>query len=753
MANLNKGFCFGEFEIDADHRLLLKRGEAVPLNSKTFDLLLTLAENHGRVLSKNDLLDKVWENQFVEENNLTVHVAALRKALGETKNEHRFIVTVPGKGYQFVAELDGTTNGDIVVESRRVERIVVEEEIEEQTDGNARALENGHTAYRGLAARSAVQPLGWGIRKRRFAIVIIGIFVLASTGGYVFRERLWAGSASAAPFVQHRVRQLTTNGKVGTAALSPDGKLFAYTIDDLGQKSLSLGYVDGGNHLELRPAAEATYRSLVFSPDNSQLYFSIRDEKNLKFTLYKMPILGGVPTKLVDDVGHFSLSPDGKQLALARRDNEQKKDFIVISAIDGSDRRDVAWFPTDLSFRWDTISWSADGRRLALSAVKDGTYYFDDLAIVDISSGEVSRVPLEDFREITKTAWLKDGSGLIVTAIERSSHSSVPQYRCVHVSLADKATALITTDRSNYGASWHNDAGTTLSLSTETDLLLGVEHRQLSNVWVAPANDLASAHQITFSSFGKYDGLWGMDWTPDGRLIYTTSDTTSQFLSEMNGDGSEQKPITAPGQVDSVLTVSADGRYVLFHSTRNGGLDIWRTDIDGSNPKQLTFGGKGFHPAPSPDGRWVYYKSWLNIGELCRVPMDGGQPECLNNKETSWMSFSPDGKYLAASYITDKQRLAIYSAETNELLKQFDLPKTGTLYMGSRWTPDSKAVTYRDNAYGYWTQTIEGGEPKRLEGLPREKMYNFSWSRDGKWLAYVRGQEIRDVVLIENTSR
>src|SRR5688572_22310310 len=92
------GFSFGEFEIDIDRRLLLKRGKAVKLNSKSFDLLLTLVENHGRLLSKTELLNKVWENQFVEENNITVHVSALRKALGESKNDNQFIVTVPGTG-------------------------------------------------------------------------------------------------------------------------------------------------------------------------------------------------------------------------------------------------------------------------------------------------------------------------------------------------------------------------------------------------------------------------------------------------------------------------------------------------------------------------------------------------------------------------------------------------------------------------------------------------------------------------------
>ncbi len=243
-----------------------------------------------------------------------------------------------------------------------------------------------------------------------------------------------------------------------------------------------------------------------------------------------------------------------------------------------------------------------------------------------------------------------------------------------------------------------------------------------------------------------------MDWTPDGKIIYTTSDTQSQLIAEMNADGSGQKQLTALGFIDSVLNVSGDGRFVVFHSTRSGGFDIWRMNVDGTNPLQLTFGKKNYQLFISADNRFVYYKSWeKDAGELRRVSIDGGEPEILNDKETSWLSFSPDGKYFAAVYKTDKPRLAIFSTETNQVVKQFDLPKTGTLFMGSRWTPDSQAVTFRDNAYGYWTQMINGGEPRRLEGLPKEKSYNFAFSKDGKWFAFVGGQEIRDVVLIANS--
>jgi DNA-binding winged helix-turn-helix (wHTH) protein/Tol biopolymer transport system component len=743
---------FGEFRIDPDRRLLLRSGEVVPLKGKAFDLLITLVENRGRVLSKDELLDKLWENQFVEENNLTVHVAALRKALGEKKNEHRYIVTVPGKGYRFVGEPTQPLNGDVVVESRKFQKIVVSEELEED-----------HTSADPINGQGFDSPvsLNSGQSRKSLArvLIVVGLIVLAAAGiagAIVYRAGIVADLfAASAPFRDHQVTQLTTNGKVGSAALSHDGKMFAYVIDDVGLKSLWIGRVDGGNHLQLNPPAEATYAGLAFSPDGSQLYYSIRNEKYPRSALFTVPVQGGVSTKLRDDVDAFALSPDGEKIAMGRRDKE--KDVVVISSIDGSSSTDVSSFAKNESFIFDSLSWSNDGTRIALAATRPGHMDRFDLSIIDVASGSIERIGLPDYRQVTKTSWLRDGTGLIVTAIEEISHSSVPQYRIVYASYPGGETTEITTDRSNYGESWHNDAGATLSLDQQGEAILTVEHRQLSNVWIAPANDLSAARQITFSSFGRYDGLWGLDWSPDGKIIYTTSDTRNQYLAEMKGDGSEQKPltnpVTQPGHVDSVLTVSADGRYILFHSNRtNGEFDIWRVDIDGSNPKQLTFGGKGFQPAPSSDGQWVYYKSFLNdIGGLCRVAIDGGDPECLTDKETSWASFSPDGKFLAASYITDKRRLAIFSAETHAVVRQFELPPSATLFMGSRWTPDGRSVMYRDIAYGYWVQDIDGSVPRRLEGLPKEKFYNFSWSRDGKWLAFVRGQEIRDVVLLRRS--
>src|SRR5207247_11466154 len=131
-----KHFRFADFELDETRRLLLKDGRTVALNSKTFDLLLALVERRGEIVTRDELLDKVWPDQFVEEGNLTVQVSTLRKIFGERTGEHRFVATVPGKGYSFVAELNDGANGEVVVERRSNSHIIVEEKIEEKGRGN-----------------------------------------------------------------------------------------------------------------------------------------------------------------------------------------------------------------------------------------------------------------------------------------------------------------------------------------------------------------------------------------------------------------------------------------------------------------------------------------------------------------------------------------------------------------------------------------------------------------------------------------
>ena len=96
---------FGPFRVDPLRRVLLRETNEVRLPAKSFEILLVLLEEKGRLVEKDELMRRVWPDAVVEENNLTVNMSALRKSLGESPRDHRYLVTVPGRGYQFVADV------------------------------------------------------------------------------------------------------------------------------------------------------------------------------------------------------------------------------------------------------------------------------------------------------------------------------------------------------------------------------------------------------------------------------------------------------------------------------------------------------------------------------------------------------------------------------------------------------------------------------------------------------------------------
>lgn len=119
----------------------MRDGATVPLSSKAFDLLRALVENGGRVVEKDELMKRLWPDTAVEENNLSVNMSALRKALGESAGEHRYIATIPGRGYQFVAQVrraeEAADAGPLVVATHTRTRIVASEEVEDLEESGA----------------------------------------------------------------------------------------------------------------------------------------------------------------------------------------------------------------------------------------------------------------------------------------------------------------------------------------------------------------------------------------------------------------------------------------------------------------------------------------------------------------------------------------------------------------------------------------------------------------------------------------
>jgi TolB-like protein/DNA-binding winged helix-turn-helix (wHTH) protein/Flp pilus assembly protein TadD len=112
----NKLYEFGPYRLDAQKRLLQRDGETIPVTPKALEILVVLVDRCGEVVSKDELMESVWPDSYVEESNLTQNVFLLRKALGESAQDRNYIVTVPGKGYRFVGEVQPIPNGNGVAQ-------------------------------------------------------------------------------------------------------------------------------------------------------------------------------------------------------------------------------------------------------------------------------------------------------------------------------------------------------------------------------------------------------------------------------------------------------------------------------------------------------------------------------------------------------------------------------------------------------------------------------------------------------------
>jgi DNA-binding winged helix-turn-helix (wHTH) protein/TolB-like protein/Tfp pilus assembly protein PilF len=194
---------FGSFRLDPVKRLLFDADKSVPLTPKVFDTLLVLVENRGRVMEKDELMDLLWPDSHVEEANLALNISALRKALGERPSEHRYIVTIPGRGYRFVAPVQ-----EIVTEDVETADLVVDNQERE-------TIRDDVPAY----------SLGKNSTKRR---TMLALGVLLSVIGVVFI------------FLQIRDRARPKNVTVRSIAVLP----FRYVGPKEGDEYLGFGMAD-----------------------------------------------------------------------------------------------------------------------------------------------------------------------------------------------------------------------------------------------------------------------------------------------------------------------------------------------------------------------------------------------------------------------------------------------------------------------------------------------------------------------------
>jgi Tol biopolymer transport system component len=220
----------------------------------------------------------------------------------------------------------------------------------------------------------------------------------------------------------------------------------------------------------------------------------------------------------------------------------------------------------------------------------------------------------------------------------------------------------------------------------------------------------------------------------------------------MDPTGDNPRQLTSGDVSVSYPDVSPDGRYIIYLSAPKGSVDIWRMNIDGSNSLQLTHGDYSFTPACTPDSRWVVY-SHVKDGKynLWKVPIEGGNPVQITDKHSHSVAVSPDGKFVACEYQEDEagtsHQVAIIPLEGGKPLKTFDRQEYARLL----WLPDGHAlgvIDSRDGVPNLWTLPLDGSNGQQLTHFKSDRIFTFSWSRDGKSLVVARGPVVSDVILI-----
>jgi Tol biopolymer transport system component/DNA-binding winged helix-turn-helix (wHTH) protein len=748
--NENKGqrFSFGNFTLDLERRLLLRDGEPVPVTPKALDTLALLVRRSGHVVSKDELLDEIWADAFVEESTIAQNIFTLRKALGQNHTENQFIETVPKHGYRFIADvkaINGAANGKPEVgKQKAADNIIVSERI---SDAEIRDAETNNAES---DVHPAKQPTRFSFPIRLLAPIVLLLAIAVAVGLFSFTKINEAAANFAALSPLTRATQLTNTGKILRAAVSPDGKYVAYVQSERGQESLWVRQVEIAGGIEVVQPGGDHFVGITFSPDSNSVFYVKYGKGSAACGLYQVPVLGGAASKILTDVdSQISFAPDKRHFAFLLNDLSRREVRLIIANLDDAEQRQLVVYP---GVHWMTDAapaWSPDGKTIIFTAriqTSNSSSTIASLVEVDVADGKQTIFKTRKWDAIQAIEWLADGTGLIVAARD---NASLLAHQLWQIDYPGGEARPITRDSNSYSS-----AGVTADMKS----LVTIVHRRIANLWIAPG-DRAREEAVQIHSGNSKDLGWalGVDWLPDGKIIYGSTASGKEDIWLMNADGSNQKQLTTTAGANFAPTVSDDGRAVVYVSkAADATQNLWKMNLDNGERAQLTNGGFDLRPDISPDGRWVVYMSVIQDSPtLWKIPINGGGvPIQLSEKMASGPRVSPDGRFIACFYRADVDtysKLAVLPFDGGEPVRVFDRSPTTFVEAGIRWTPDGRALSFIDNRDGVsnvWLQPLDGSPLKQLTNFTSETIFRFAWSPDGKMIVAERGTETGDIVLI-----
>lgn len=744
---------FDDFRVDPNQKCVWRGEELVSLTPKAFDTLVVLLENKGRVVDKDTLLNQVWADTFVEEATLAQNISTLRRTLMLQPNGKQFIETIPRRGYRFVGEVREIFDDEeiFVIETHRKTRIVSQEEIH-QSDETMPVVN--------LEKAVLITPKTSFITKNKtlFAVGVLACIGVLIGSYFAIRYSFQPQKMVVNQFREFQITKLTSSGNVNKIAISPDGKYLALVEKKKGLSTLFLRQTNNANQIEVVPPTENDVIGVTFSPDNEFIYYAtyqpLDEKQQLKIgVLYKVPILGGTRTEVLRDIDSpVSLSPNGKKYAFIRNIPGEKQSALMIFDCETSDAKEIKLTTRLLRNRFSPsgLSWSPDGKKIASAAINSvDSASKMEIIVTNVENGEQTSLK-EIWDWIGQLAWLADGSGIAITSYGENSPNITDEIWIVSYS-EGKSRQVSNGINGFFG----------LGLTANSKSLVTVKSDRMTSLWLAPSDKLNEAKMIRKNTIDGTLFKLGIDWTPDGKIVYSTAQSGDADIWIMDADGNNQKQLTDNDAADYFPEVSSDGRYIIFISNRSGIRNLWRMNIDGTNPLQLSNLPNAIFPSISPDGNWVYFSatdSKTNRLALWKVSTNGGEATQLSNLLTISPQISPDGKYLACLYPENgeqngKLKLTLLSPENAGIIKQFEIFSNSVPF---NWTNDSKAISYLDSSSGVSNirlQPIDGGETQKLTDSQTEDIFLHSWSKDGKNLVFVKETIINDIVLVTNNNQ
>ena len=658
--NLNGFLRFDEYEIDRAKWQLRHRGEVLPVNRKTFDLLLYLAEHADRVVSKDELLKALWPDSFVEESNLTQHIFLLRKALSRHPSTTKIIETVPGRGYRFAVPVEMVASAPpaspVQPSAPAIDPLPASPTLPEEPQ-----LGPDTKRVQEPAARPATivpkRREGDLRPKRDFSSPILWSLLL--TAAVVLLAALYFGR-SKAPTLQSisTYQQITHDGHAKWLG-GTDGSRIYFTQadrDEVAQISIS-----GGAEAPL-PLAIRVPRTGQVSPNGSTLLIiSQADGQGPANTLWSVQLIGGSYRRLGNAVS-AAWSPDGERIVCASAGG----DLYVIRS-DGSDKHQIA-SPGGYVM---SLAWSPDGKIIRFT--KDGLLW-------QVSpEGRDLRQLLPGWgKSPTQLSgeWSPDGNYFFV------ADGQIWELAGARGADDDKAPDPV---QLTFGPMlWDRPVP---SLDGKTLFASGrVRRGELvrfdpKSTHLEPFLGGISAEFVTFSANRRYvayvtypEGrLWRADpdgsnpmqltsppvhpksicWSPDGTQIAFVDRTKNNidgiFLIAVDGTGPPQRLLPDDRLPETDPSWSPDGKQIAFATSPNVGAsaksDLRIFDIASGKTNVLPASDGLLAPRWSPDGR-VLAAMPLDTQKLELLDLSSGRPSALTTGHVAFPEWSRDGKWI-----------------------------------------------------------------------------------------------------------